>query len=176
MRYYPIAAASTCFFLLSACSSAPKWNAAPASAPTAYTSNAVSESEKSAQIAESEVQRQDRVMKTLAEKGVFFDYDDYLIKSQYRDLIMQNNEFLKSAPKVSVTLQGNADERGSTEYNLALGQKRAEAVKRELKLLGIAEARMEAISFGKEKPRAMCHEEKCWSENRRVDFVFSRKP
>lgn len=73
---------------------------------------------------------------------------------------------LMSVPKLSITLAGNADERGSSEYNLALGQERAESVKRVLKLLGVPEARLEAISYGKEKPRAVCHEEKCWAENR----------
>src|SRR6266403_1654591 len=70
-----------------------------------------------------------------------------------------------------LTLQGNCDERGSREYNLALGQRRADAVKQRLRLLGIPETRVETVSFGKEKPRELCHNESCWSMNRRVDFV-----
>lgn len=117
----------------------------------------------------------ERVIKTLANKSVYFDYDDYSIKPQYQDLIKQNSDLLMSVPTLSITLVGNADERGSSEYNLALGQKRAESVKRILKMLGVPESRLEAISYGKEKPRATCHEEKCWAENRRVDFASEKK-
>lgn len=117
----------------------------------------------------------ERVIKTLANKSVYFDYDDYSIKPQYQDLIKQNSDLLMSVPTLSITLVGNADERGSSEYNLALGQKRAESVKRVLKMLGVPESGLEAISYGKEKPRATCHEEKCWVENRRVDFASVKK-
>jgi peptidoglycan-associated lipoprotein len=72
-------------------------------------------------------------------------------------------------------LEGNADERGSREYNLALGQNRAEAVKHALQLLGVPDSQVEVVSFGEEKPRSTCHEEKCWAENRRVD-VSNKKP
>jgi peptidoglycan-associated lipoprotein len=77
---------------------------------------------------------------------------------------------------MSVRLEGNADERGSTEYNLALGQKRAEAVRHAMALLGVPEGSMEAVSYGKEKLRAKCHEEKCWAEDRRVDFAAKKAP
>ena len=116
-----------------------------------------------------------RVKKTLTNQSVYFDYDDYSIKSQYQDLVKQNYDLLTSVPTLAITLVGNADERGSSEYNLALGQKRAESVKRVLKVLGVPESRLEAISYGKEKPRATCHEEKCWSENRRVDFSSEKR-
>lgn len=171
MRYIFTAAVSACV-LLSACSSTPKQAVSSVPTPMAATPAPA----KTSAVIETEIQRQERMIKSLAAKSVYFDYDDYSIKPQYQDPIKQDYEFLKSAPNVSVALQGNADERGSTEYNLALGQKRAEAVKRTLKILGVPEDKMEAVSFGEEKPRASCHEEKCWSENRRVDFVFSRKP
>jgi peptidoglycan-associated lipoprotein len=74
-----------------------------------------------------------------------------------------------------VVLQGNCDERGSREYNLALGQRRADAVKQRMVLLGVPQTRIETVSFGKEKPRATCHDESCWSQNRRVDFVHAWK-
>lgn len=170
-QYVFLAVASACCFL-SACSTTPK---EPSIA--AATSAAVEPAPaQSSAVVETDVQRQDRIIKSLSGKSIFFDYDNYSVKTQYWGVIKQDYEFLKSSPKVAVTLQGHADERGSTEYNLALGQKRAEAVKRELKLLGVAEDRMEAVSFGEEKPRATCNEEKCWSENRRVDLFFLRKP
>ncbi len=120
-------------------------------------------------------QKTARVIQELASKSIYFDYDDFSIKPEYQGLIKQDFELLMSTPNVPIILEGNADERGSAEYNLALGQKRAESVKRTLKMLGVPEARLEAISYGKEKPRAACHEEKCWAENRRVDLA-SRKP
>ncbi|TAJ19612.1 MAG: peptidoglycan-associated lipoprotein Pal [Rugosibacter sp.] len=171
MRHSLFAIVSACA-LLSACSTAPKEVAASATEPIAATSKYA----KSSVMVETDIQRQDRMIKSLSDKSIFFDFDNYSIKTQYESVIKKDYEFLKSAPKVAVALQGNADERGSTEYNLALGQKRAEVVKHELKLLGVPEDKLEAVSYGEEKPRATCHEEKCWSENRRVDLVFLRQP
>jgi len=121
--------------------------------------------------AETEAQRLDRIVKNLAGKSIYFDYDDFTVKPEYQALIKQDADLLRSAARLTVRLEGNADERGSVEYNLALGQKRAEAVKRALEMLGLPDARVEAVSYGKEKPRATCHEEKCWAENRRVDVI-----
>ena len=120
---------------------------------------------------ESEAQKLDRIIKTLAASSVYFDYDNFSIKPQYQDTLQQDADLLRSAPPLSIRVVGNADERGSSEYNLALGQKRAEAVRRALAAFGIADIRMETISYGKEKPRATCHEESCWAQNRRVDFA-----
>ena len=94
--------------------------------------------------------------------------------SEYNNVLQQQAEILKRYNKIAVSVEGNADERGSSEYNLALGQKRAEAVRKALVILGVPDARIEAVSFGEEKPKATCPEEKCWSQNRRVDF--SPKP
>ena len=135
-----------------------------ATAAPAATSSAV----------ETEAQRVGRGLKALAGKSVYFNYDDYAVKPEFQELIKQHVELLRSSKGYAVSLEGNADERGSVEYNLALGQKRAEAVKRNLNLLGLPEAQVEAVSYGKEKPRATCHEEKCWSENRRVDFSYKK--
>jgi len=110
------------------------------------------------------------MIKELANKSVYFDYDDFTVKTQYQDVVKQQSDFIRQTPKDRVMLQGNADERGSAEYNLALGQKRAEAVRKALTILGVPDGRLEAVSYGKEKPRSLCHEEKCWQENRRVDF------
>lgn len=121
--------------------------------------------------AETDAQKLDRIIKTLASKSIYFDYDNYEIKPEYQAVLKADFEALKTAPRFKLMLEGNADERGSTEYNLALGQKRAEAVKHALQVLGVPEAQLEAVSFGKEKPRSACHEEKCWADNRRVDLA-----
>jgi peptidoglycan-associated lipoprotein len=108
-------------------------------------------------------------------KSVFFDFDDYSIKPTYDELLHRQADFLKASTTDHLTVQGNTDERGGSEYNLALGQKRADAVRKALVVLGAPDSRIEATSFGKEKPRAACHEESCWSQNRRVDFVNGGK-
>ena len=111
----------------------------------------------------------------LDKESIFFDYDKSLIKADADSLIAQHAKLLESYPEDVLTVQGNCDERGSSEYNLALGQRRADAVKERLVLLGVPAARIETVSFGKEKPRLTCHDEKCWQENRRADFVDAWK-
>ena len=86
-----------------------------------------------------------------------------------------HGRYLSANPKLSIRVEGNADERGSAEYNLALGQKRAESVVRALKLYGVKDSQMEAVSWGKEKPKAMGHDEAAWAQNRRVDLVYPSK-
>jgi len=124
---------------------------------------------------ESEAAKQARLIQELAKKSVYFDYDEFIIKPQFQDAVQQHAGLIKKSANDKVMLEGNADERGSTEYNLALGQKRAEAVRKSLVILGVPDSRLEAISYGEEKPRKTCHEEICWQENRRVDFVHKLK-
>jgi len=147
------------------CASTPKEEATPpvAAAPKATTASAPS-------AAELEARQLKEAAEKLAVKSVYFDYDNFTIKTEYNTLLQQQADLLKRYPKLWVSLEGNTDERGNSEYNLSLGQKRAEAVRKALTLLGVPEAKIEAVSFGKEKPKADCHEEKCWSQNRRVDF------
>ena len=109
-------------------------------------------------------------------KSVYFDFDAFVVKSDYDAMLRDQAGFLKANPGDKLVVQGNTDERGGSEYNLALGQKRAEAVRKALAVLGAPADRIEATSFGKEKPRAACHDESCWSQNRRDDFVHSLKP
>jgi peptidoglycan-associated lipoprotein len=160
--------------LLSACSSTPEQSVQPAPEKTLALSAPAVAKPIPAPV-ETEAQRLGRIAKLLADKSVYFDYDNFALKPTYQDLLNEDYAALKSAPSLAIRLEGNADERGSREYNLALGQKRAEAVKRGLQLLGLAESRFEAVSYGKERPRAACHEERCWAENRRVDIV-AKKP
>jgi peptidoglycan-associated lipoprotein len=107
-----------------------------------------------------------------AGNSVFFDYDSYVVRSEARPLIDAHAKRLAQDSSRKVTIQGNADERGSREYNLALGQKRAEAVRRALRLLGARDAQIEAVSLGKEHPVCTEATESCYAQNRRGDFVY----
>ena len=109
------------------------------------------------------------------QRSVYFDFDVFTIKSEFTAMLELHAGYLKSHPELQVKLEGNADERGGREYNLSLGQKRSESVKRALVTLGAGEAQLEAISNGEEKPRATGHDEVSWAENRRVDFVYGNK-
>ena len=109
----------------------------------------------------------------LSKRSVYFDYDQYVIKDEFKPLIEAHAKFLVKNPSYKVLIQGNADERGSREYNLALGQKRAEAVKKALALLGAHDTQIEAVSLGKEKPRCSEHTEECWAQNRRADILYT---
>ncbi|MDE1929616.1 MAG: peptidoglycan-associated lipoprotein Pal, partial [Burkholderiales bacterium] len=109
------------------------------------------------------------------ERSVYFDFDAYAVKPEFNGLIEQHGRFLGSAPAVSIRVEGNTDERGSTEYNLALGQRRADAVKKALELAGAGAGQMEAISWGKGHPKNPGHDEAAWTENRRVDLVYPTK-
>lgn len=109
----------------------------------------------------------------LAKRSIYFDYDSYVIKEEFKPLLEHHAKFLQKNKEMKMLIQGNADERGSREYNLALGQKRAEAVKKALTLLGVAEAQLESVSLGEEKPVCMESNEDCWAKNRRADMLYS---
>ena len=102
---------------------------------------------------------------------VFFDYDQWNIREDQKDPMAQNAEWLKLNPKTRIQVAGNCDERGTAEYNLALGQKRAESVKKYLEGLGVSGDRLETISYGLERPLDPGHNEAAWAKNRRADFV-----
>ena len=106
------------------------------------------------------------------EPSVYFDLDSFEIKPQYQSTITAFANYLKVDAKARIVLEGHADERGTTEYNLALGQKRAEAVSRALGVLGVAANRVEAVSFGEEKPKAQGSNESAWAQNRRADLAI----
>ena len=103
-------------------------------------------------------------------RSVYFDFDSYVVKDDYRNVIEAHAKRLNASPSVNLRLEGNTDERGGSEYNLALGQKRAEAVGKALSLLGVSADRYEATSYGKEHPVASGHTEADWAKNRRVDL------
>jgi peptidoglycan-associated lipoprotein len=106
----------------------------------------------------------------LMKKSVYFDFDSNSVKDEYRGLIQAHSKFLADNRDKKVRIEGNCDERGSREYNLALGQRRAEAVKKVMTVLGVADGRIETISYGEEKPVAMGHDEAAWAQNRRADI------
>lgn len=108
----------------------------------------------------------------LARRSIYFDFDSFAIRDEYRGTVEAHARHLMATPTRKVLIQGNTDERGSREYNLALGQKRAEAVRRAMAALGVAETQMEAVSLGEERPRATGADEASWAENRRADLVY----
>jgi peptidoglycan-associated lipoprotein len=108
----------------------------------------------------------------LARRSVYFDFDSFAIRDEYRSTIDAHSRYLTANSSRRVLIQGNTDDRGSREYNLALGQKRAEAVRRALGALGVPESQMEAVSLGEERPRATSADEASWAENRRADLVY----
>ena len=104
---------------------------------------------------------------------MFFDYDSFMVKDEYRSMLEAHAGYLLSKRDARVILQGNTDERGSREYNLALGQQRAEAVRKALAVLGVGEGQMEAVSFGEEKPRNEADSDEAHAQNRRTDVVYA---
>jgi len=109
------------------------------------------------------------------ERSVYFDFDSSLVKPEYNGLVERQSKYLAANPNLAIKIEGNTDERGSAEYNLSLGQRRAEAVLRALKIYGVKDAQMEAISWGKEKPKATGHDESAWAENRRADLQYPNR-
>ena len=107
-------------------------------------------------------------------RDAFFDYDKYDIRPDARDALARTAEFLRRYPETKVGIEGHCDERGSLEYNLALGAERAEATKRFLVSLGIDAGRMTTVSYGKERPFCTEHDESCWQQNRRGHFVAAK--
>ncbi len=103
---------------------------------------------------------------------VYFDYDSYVIKPEFQSLIEAHARFIKAGGNRKLMVEGHTDERGGREYNLALGQKRAEAVRRALALLGVSDAQVEAVSFGKEKPAAQGGTEEVHAKNRRAELSY----
>jgi peptidoglycan-associated lipoprotein len=109
----------------------------------------------------------------LSRRSIYFDYDSDQVKDQYRPLVEAHARYLQGNRSARMTIQGNTDERGSREYNIALAQRRADSAKRMMQLLGAGETQIETVSFGKEKPKNPGHDETAWAENRRDDIVYA---
>ena len=108
----------------------------------------------------------------LSKRSVYFDYDSNVVKDEFRPLVTAHARYLQQNAKAKMRIEGNADDRGSREYNLALGQRRADAVKQMLQLLGARADQIEAVSFGEEKPKCKDAAEACWAQNRRGDIAY----
>ena len=108
----------------------------------------------------------------LSKRTVLFDYDSDLIKDEYKPVVAAHARYLQQNRSAKMRIEGNADERGSREYNLALGQRRANAVRQMMQLLGIQAGQVETVSYGEEKPRCTGRDEGCWAQNRRGDIVY----
>ena len=173
-------------FLLSACSSGVKLNDVPVVDKSGASVSAVPDTVKpaadssSADGAKSAVVPVDTASAVNLSAGpagnvskvIFFDYDSYSVKPEFQSTIDAHAQFLKANPRAKVSLEGHTDERGGREYNLALGQKRADAVRQTLSLLGVAESQVESVSFGKEKPAAQGADEGAFAKNRRAEFFY----
>jgi peptidoglycan-associated lipoprotein len=108
----------------------------------------------------------------LSRRSVYFEYDSNVVRDEFRPMIQAHARFLLDNPKLRITIQGNTDERGSREYNLALGQRRADAVRQVMSVLGVGERQMEPVSLGEERPRATGSTEAAFAENRRADILY----
>lgn len=108
------------------------------------------------------------------DRSVYFDFDSYTVDGQYRPVVEMHARYLSANPPQKILIEGNTDARGGSEYNLALGHRRAEAVRRMMLLIGARDEQIETISFGKEKPKALGNTEADYAENRRADIVYLR--
>jgi peptidoglycan-associated lipoprotein len=109
----------------------------------------------------------------LSKRSIYFDFDRFEVKEEYRPLVEAHAKFLRENPSAKMLIQGNADDRGSREYNVGLGQRRSDSVKKMLTLLGVSESQIEAVSLGEEKPVCTDQREDCWSKNRRDDMLYN---
>lgn len=110
----------------------------------------------------------------LAKRVIYFEYDKSDIRSDFRSVIQAHAEYLANNNGVSITLEGHGDERGTREYNIALGERRANAVQRMLTLQGAAASQIRVVSYGEERPAALGHGEDAWALNRRAEFIYNR--
>lgn len=109
----------------------------------------------------------------LSKRSVYFGFDEYDVSLDYNSQLRAHAKFIAAEPKARVLIQGNTDDRGTREYNLALGQRRADALKKQLILMGAPESQIESVSLGKEKPKALGDNEAAWAENRRADMLYN---
>jgi peptidoglycan-associated lipoprotein len=109
----------------------------------------------------------------LSKRSVYFDFDSNVVKDEFRGMVQAHARYMADHRDARARIEGNCDERGSREYNLALGQRRAEAVKKIMTVLGAQDARIETTSYGEEKPAAAGHDEAAWAKNRRADIKYA---
>jgi len=166
---------ATTALLLAACSSGVKLDNVPVEERAGVSASSSTEDANAAKSAVAPVDVSGTNLPagpTGVAKVIYFDYDSYAVKPDFAPVIEAHARYLKADAKRKVALEGHTDDRGGREYNLALGQKRAEAVRRALSLQGVSEAQLEAVSFGKEKLAAQGNDEEAHSKNRRVEVSY----
>ncbi|HEY5896796.1 MAG TPA: peptidoglycan-associated lipoprotein Pal [Burkholderiales bacterium] len=177
--FYPLIAAS---LLLGACATEPEQKPGatgvedrgkPSATPRAVESKPVARVDATGKPAGSPFAALKDPSNILSKRSVFFDFDKFDVKDEFRPLVEAHAKFLRENTSAKMLIQGNADERGSREYNVGLGQRRSDSLKKMLTLLGAREDQIESVSLGEEKPSCADHTEDCWSKNRRDDMLYS---
>jgi peptidoglycan-associated lipoprotein len=164
--------------VLAACSSTPlDDNKAPVESRTPTTASNAGAGGTTGSAAQStvvpvDINKTDNAALSKLPRVVYFDFDSFVVKDEFRPVVETNAKALAADAKRKVSIEGHTDERGSREYNLALGQKRAEAVAKSLALLGAKDGQMEAVSFGEERPAVQGSDEAAWAKNRRAELVY----
>ena len=178
--YLPILTAFAVAALIAGCGTTPEGDASQSGAPVTDATKPGAGAQ-SGPIAKIDVTKPGAVgeadprLKTgaLAQRSIYYDLDQFDIKDQYRSLVEAHAKYLRENPAAKILIQGNTDERGSREYNVGLGQRRSDGVKKMLVLLGARDSQIESVSLGEEKPQADGHDESAWSKNRRSDILYS---
>jgi peptidoglycan-associated lipoprotein len=179
MRAILISLAAASLALLGACAtepekpaaSAPVESAKPAAKPQAVEPKPVTRVETTGKPSPFAALKDPKSI--LSKRSVYFDYDKFDVKDEYSPLVDAHAKFLRDNPSAKMLIQGNADERGSREYNVGLGQRRSDSLKKRLTLLGAREDQIESVSLGEEKPVCTEHTEDCYAKNRRDDMLYS---
>jgi len=182
MIHFPLKRVSTAFAiaaLVAGCSSGVKLDDVPvedrgatSTAPMAPGANSGSTGQSGVAPVDLTQSGRDAAGPVGVERIVYFDFDSFTVKPEYQSMLEGHARYLKAASSRRLMIEGHTDERGGREYNLALGQKRAEAVRRSLGLLGVSDAQVEAVSFGKEKPAVSGHSEDAHAQNRRAELTY----
>ena len=179
-RILPILSAACLVAVFVACSTTPEGGDKPAAKPDAAAAPAPqATARKPAPTVDLTARSGDKsaMLKDpnsiLSKRQIFFEYDKFEIQPEYKGLVEAHAKYLRENPSAKMLIQGNADERGSREYNVSLGQRRSDTVKRALVLLGAKEGQIESVSLGEEKPICSDHAEGCWAKNRRDDMLYN---
>ncbi|OWY40999.1 peptidoglycan-associated lipoprotein [Xenophilus sp. AP218F] len=173
MNWKQIALGTATVTLLAACASTKPAETAPA-APVAPQTQAPAVDTSASNQGNVAMDPLNDPNSPLAKRSVYFSFDSSAVEGAGKATVAAHSEYLKGHADKKVVIQGNTDARGSREYNLALGQRRAESVKNAMQVLGVKESQLEAVSFGKEKPKATGNTEADYAENRRADLVYGQ--
>ena len=178
-RLFTVSASLACL-LAAACSSTPidtGAKATTASSSTTTTAGTATPATRSGQGVGTPAQAGTATLASNAsapnERSVYFEFDDAAIARRWLDIVERQGQYLSRNAALKVRVEGHTDERGGAEYNLALGQRRAEAVRKALEVYGVKASQIEAVSFGEERPKAAGHDDSAWSQNRRADIAYS---